>query len=377
MLRNDLIEQEDDQSEDSNEYEEDKVVLHVGGGGNQPFMMKGKLNNESFTTMIDSGSPITLFTQTDLRRLLKQDVIFARPLPKTEQYVNYNSKPLDLLGFMTVDVQVGKRKLKNARIVITRDGKRSLIERDLLTQLNIRVGEANGNSEYTNIINNISETRDFETRKQKFPKLFSRQGKMEGFKVKVEFKKDVKITQQKGRRIPLHLQHAVEAEIEKLLEEGHIRKVEKINDEVFIQPVVTTVKKDKSVKIALDDRSLNDAIQKDKYQIPNLYNLMEQVPEIINDESDGVVIFTSLDMAYAYGQTELHSDTARHCNFQIIGGRATGTYAFNTGYHGLTIILPVSQKIMDQILFNIRNTFAFIDDILIVTKGRRNNTWRK
>ena len=45
---------------------------------------------------------------------------------------------------------------------------------------------------------------------------------------------------------------------------------------------------------------------------------------------------------------------------------ATGTYAFNTAYYSLTI-MPF-QKIMDQILFNIRNTFAFIDDILFVTK---------
>ena len=106
--------------------------------------------------MIGSISTITIFTQTDLRRLLKQDVIFARPLPKTEQYVDYNNKSLNLLGFMTVDVQVGKRKLKIARLVITRDGKRSLIGRDWLTQLNFRVGEANGNSEYTNINIKIS-----------------------------------------------------------------------------------------------------------------------------------------------------------------------------------------------------------------------------
>ena len=163
----------------------------------------------------------------------------------------------------------------------------------------------------------------------------------------------------------------MEAEIEKMLEEGHIRKVEKINDEFFIQLVVITVKKDKSVKIALDARSLNEAIQKDKYQMPNLDNLMEQVAEIINDGNEGVVRFTSLDMSYAYGQTELHPDTARHCNFQIIGGRATGRYAFSTGYYGLTIMPPVFQKIMNQILINVQNTFTFINDILIVTKGTK------
>ena len=89
----------------------------------------------------------------------------------------------------------------------------------------------------------------------------------------------------------------MEAQIEKLLKEGHIRKVERINDEVFIQPVVITVKNDKSFKVAIDARSLNGAIQKEKYQIRNLDNLMEQVAEIINEENEGEVRFTSLDVA--------------------------------------------------------------------------------
>ena len=34
--------------------------------------------------MRDSGSPITIFTQTDLRQVLIVDVIFARPMPNNE-----------------------------------------------------------------------------------------------------------------------------------------------------------------------------------------------------------------------------------------------------------------------------------------------------
>ena len=116
------IEQDDSQSESSNEMNEENLVLHVSGAGNQPFVLKGKINKEPFKTMIDSGSPITIFTQEDLRKILKVDVIFARPVPKNEQYVGYHNKPLNLLGL----IQVGKKKLKNARILITRDGKRSL-----------------------------------------------------------------------------------------------------------------------------------------------------------------------------------------------------------------------------------------------------------
>ena len=70
MRRINLIEQDDNQSADSHDQDEDKMVLHVGEGGNQPFMMKDNKNNEPFTTMIDSFSPITNFTQADLGRLL-------------------------------------------------------------------------------------------------------------------------------------------------------------------------------------------------------------------------------------------------------------------------------------------------------------------
>ena len=112
----------------------------------------------------------------------------------------------------------------------------------------------------------------------------------------------------KWRRLPLQLQEAVDQEIDKLLADGHMQRVERIKDEVFIQPVVITVTRDKSLKIALDAKSLNNAIQKAKYQMPNLENLTEQVAEIINSKGEGTVKFTSLDKLYAYGQTRKQPD---------------------------------------------------------------------
>ena len=82
-------------------------------------------------------------------------------------------------------------------------------------------------------------------------------------------KEGAKITHQKGRRIPIQLENHVDNEIENLLEEGHIEKVDKIHD-MFIQPTVKTVKNEKSVKVASDARALNQSIAKDKHQMPNL-----------------------------------------------------------------------------------------------------------
>ena len=224
----------------------------------------------TFTTMIESGSPITIFTQSDLRKILKRDVLFARPLPKGEEYVDYNRRPLNLLGFTTVDVKVGKKEIKKARVVITRDGKKSLIGRDWLTSLNFRVADTNNMSEYNNSMNTINSNKnkiekieispELKRIKQKFPKIFSRQGNIVGHTIQKEFKEGAIATQQKGRRVPLQLQKAVDEEINNLIKAGHIERVDKISDEMFIQPVVITVKKDRSVKIAMDARSLNNAI---------------------------------------------------------------------------------------------------------------------
>ena len=183
-------------------------------------------------------------------------------------------------------------------------------------------------------------------------------------------KDGTRVTQQKGRRIPIQLQDQVDNEIKKLLDQGHIERVHSINDDVFIQPVVITVKKDRSVKIALDARALNDSIAKDKYQMPNLDNLMDMVAGKI-DGKEGQVFYSSVDMKYAYGQIPLDESTAKHCNFQIRGGKSTGTYRFVTGHYGLTIMPSEVQKVMDIRLVNMDGTFVFIDDILIVTKGEK------
>ena len=50
--------------------------------------------------------------------------------------------------------------------------------------------------------------------------------------------------------------------------------------------------------------------------MPNLNNLMEQVVEIINTNEKRTVMFTSLEMLYVYGQTELHPETANIAVFK-------------------------------------------------------------
>ena len=179
----------------------------------------------------------------------------------------------------------------------------------------------------------IKLSPDAEQLVAEFPNLFERRGRINNYKNKIDMKDGTRDTQQKGRRIPLQLQDQVDKEIKQLLEQGHIEKVDTIKDDVFIQPVVITVKKDRSIKIASDARALNNSIAKDKYQMQTLENLMDMIAEKIDGKA-GEVWYSSVDMKYAYGQVPLDESTAKHCNFQIIGGKSTSTYRFITGHYG-------------------------------------------
>ena len=97
--------------------------------------------------------------------------------------------------------------------------------------------------------------------------------------------------------------------------------------------------------------------------MPNVAELIEGVSQVITAKTAGTLYFTVLDFNYAYGQIRLTADTAKQCNFIIVGGQATGTYRFLTGFYSEI------QKAMDRTLNHAKNTFCFIDDVLIVSKG--------
>ena len=127
--------------------------------------------------------------------------------------------------------------------------------------------------------------------------------------------------------------------------------------------------KDNSTKLALDAKPINRQLYKNKCQMPNVDELIDWVSQIILATAEGLLYFTVLDLKYAYSQIRLTADTAKQCNFNIVGGQATGTYRFLTGFSGLADMPAEFQKAMDRTLNHFKNTFCLLDDILIVSKG--------
>ena len=167
------------------------------------------------------------------------------------------------------------------------------------------------------------------------------------------------------------MQEKIDKEIEKLLEQGHIQKLEECSDKNFVSPIVITVKKDGSLKLALESRKLNKQVHKNKYQMPNIEELMDIVGQTKSERKQGDVFFSTMDLTYAYGQLPLKENTNKHCNFSLVGSRSIGTYRFKTGFYGLTTMPAEFQRVMDTILSEFPYAHAFVDDILVLSKGTK------
>ena len=60
--------------------------------------------------------------------------------------------------------------------------------------------------------------------------------------------------------------------------------------------------------------------------------------------------FSKIVLKYAYSQIPLDESIAEHCNFNILGGKATGTHGFINGFYGLTDMPTTLQKTIDKTL---------------------------
>ena len=153
------------------------------------------------------------------------------------------------------------------------------------------------------------------------------------------------------------------------MKQGHIEKANNIDENCFVSPAVITVKKDKSVEIALDSRKLNEITIKRKAQMPNMEELISRISRKNADGPADEIWISKFDLNYAYGQLLLSREARNLCIFAVTGGNFTGYYRFLKGFYGLADIPTIFQEKNDQTLENKHP--AWLDDRIVVTKGSK------
>ena len=136
-----------------------------------------------------------------------------------------------------------------------------------------------------------------------------------------------------------------------------------------------TGKQDKTVKIALDARKLNDSCVKKRPRMQNMEELLNQISAELSRNNHNPIWISVRDLDYADGQMKLAPETSKHCNFAVTGEKMNGYYRFLKGFYGPADIPTIFQEENDRIL--VHQTPVWLNDIIIVTRGTKEEHTRK
>ena len=232
-----------------------------------------KINGIEKEFIVDTRSPISI-------------------MPVDEKIMKHTEIQKEFRGKISANIEYDNNKQKMQILITERNDITPLLGMDWMKKFNLTLGNIrpadNEQSEKRRVI-------------EKFPDLFKNNTTIKDTEINIQLKPGHYPVNQKARPIPLHLQEEVGRELEKLKQTGHLEKVKHVDEDCFVSPVVITVKSDKSVKIALDSRKLNDSCIKIRPHMPNMEELLNQISIGITRDRTKELMISKIDLYYAYG----------------------------------------------------------------------------
>ena len=90
----------------------------------------------------------------------------------------------------------------------------------------------------------------------------------------------------------------MEIELDRIIKSGHLERLETIEQACFVSLVVITVKKNKTIIIALDARKLNESCVKKGPHMPNMVELLNQISTELSRNDHDPTWISEIDLDY-------------------------------------------------------------------------------
>ena len=157
------------------------------------------------------------------------------------------------------------------------------------------------------------------------------------------------------RMAPVELKE-LQIQLQELLDKGFIRP----SHSPWGAPVLFVKKKDGTLRMCIDDRELNKLTIKNKYPLPRIDDLFDQLKGTSN--------FSKIDLRSGYHQLKIKDSDVPKTTFRT----RYGHYEFLVMPFGLTNAPAAFMDMMNRVFAKYLDKFiiVFIDDILVYSKTR-------
>ncbi|MCG8048362.1 MAG: DDE-type integrase/transposase/recombinase [Candidatus Thiodiazotropha taylori] len=319
--------------------------------GNKLATVNVNIAGQSINLLIDSGASCNVI-DSDTWKMLKTHVKMTKCDRKV--YAYGAKSPLHVLGKFETDISINDQtKTAEFLVVDTKCG--SILGCKTATDLNIlHIGPPTSN------INAVKSDNIF---RQKYPELFKGIGKLNNYELTIHIDKNVKPIAQPIRRLPFKIREKVDKKLEELEAMDIIEPVS--GPSHWVSPLVAVPKPNGDVRVCVDMRRANEAVQRERHPIPT-------VDEILHDLNEATV-FSKLDLVQGYHQIILKDDGSRDITTFVTN---KGLYRYKRLNFGISSASEMYQHVIEQVLHGCEGTRNISDDIIVHGKTKEEHDHR-
>ena len=186
--------------------------------------------------------------------------------------------------------------------------------------------------------------------REKYREVFTGIGKLKDFQLKLHIKDDITPVAQPVRILPFGLRVKVDEKLDELLAKDIIEEVSH-NPTEWVSPLVVVAKTDGDVRICVDMRRANSAIERERHPIPT-------IEEVLYD-LNGSTVFSKLDLKWGFHQVELDKRPRQITTFVT----HRGLYRYKRLMIGVTSAPEKYQKIVADVLHGCEGVANLADDL--------------
>lgn len=336
-----------DGSDNSGPAKKQKVAFRRGlycvNAGDKSDTLAFEVGGIKIQMLVDSGSPPNIITQKTYGELKRAgaDIINEREaLEESKQYQGYGSS--DTIHFskaFETEIKIpGEENGVWSYVLVSPNGQTNLLSKSTAFALGVlRIGYDVGSE-----VNTITGAE--QNPKSPFPKV-------PGIQLKIHIDPSVTPVCQPIRRLPIAMEAEVEQQIQELLAQKIIEKVE--HPTSWVSPLVPVRKSDAKLRLCVDLRAANKAVLTEKYPMPNIEEALSSIHK--------AEMLSTLDLESAFYHLELETESRDITTFVS----RSGLYRFTRLVFGIKSAPELFQKTIANLIGGIKGVIIYLDDILI------------